>query len=618
MGSVLMLCGLAGVLFGILYCDPVVHSSPPVQNELNTNNYAVVLDCDDNKTTAFIYKWGSSVNGDPVVELATDDFNVPLTKKVFGGIARFALNATSIYSHLDPLIKWAKHVIPEDAEVSIHAKVRDNLLTLTPWERFRLINPINSKLQSSGFRFKGSFVGYLPMEEQAVFSLQSVNYFFGDPELATYGSLILGKHAISKAYLPMAQAYASDINIGARLHDVTVKTSYHVGMEDIRNKFDLLLLRMKRNNSHAIDPCLPKGTHENVTVVDEQGAEHALQSVGSGDFQHCSNLMSRFFYIPAQQSYDGLEKRYVAVDKYNMIKMMFGLDEETSVADLKQKVEAVCNRTWERPQYHGHNSERGGHHASGAGHHWKHNEGGEGKRGDSVEKEGERGGRHHASGGGHHWKNGEDHNEGGEGQNGEGKNGEYGRHHRCGGHHKHWKHGGSEGSGENQESDERSEESEGSVEKESQSGENGRHHRCGGHHKHWKHGGHGENATQNGENGENRENGHRRCHGRHRNWWLQKCFVGTYTVSLLEDMYGFTNGHSNDKIIWKDVSWTYGYVLSEVAATNSRPISRPDDDVQENITGVIVLLVSTALMLVGLIFFMLERRIQYMPLRSEV
>lgn len=579
MGSILMLCGLAGVLFGILYCGPVLNKPTPAQAGLITNNYAVVLDCDDNMTTAFIYKWGRSADGAPVVELATDDFNVPLTKRVFGGIARFALNATSIYSYLDPLTKWAKSVLPEDADVSIHAKIRDNMLGLSSWERFRLINPINSKLQSTGFRFKGSYVGYLTLKEQAVFGLQSVNSFYGDSELATYGSLTLGRHAISKAYLPMAQAYATDINIGARLHDVSVVSSNHMGAEDIKNKYNLFLLG-RANLSRAVDPCLPKGLSENISVVDEKGTQHIFHSVGSGNFQECRDWLSQFFYIPQEQSLESLDKRYVAIDKYNFIKMMFKLDEETSVAMLKQKVEQVCNQTWMTPRHGEH-----GEYPSSTGRYGGHHAASGGEQGGHHAASGEQGGFHSASGQGGHPSStgnfdGNWHNGGGGKKEGGEKEGWSGN--KEGGEKEGWNGKGGDGA---------------------------RHH--GGHH--WKD---GENRTEHGEGGR-----HRHCHGGRRNWWLQKCFVGTYTVSVLENMYGFTNDHANDKIIWKDISWTHGYVLSEIAETNSRPPPAPSSSrltLGENMTGVIVLLVSTALMLVGLILFMLQRRIQYMPLRSEV
>jgi hypothetical protein len=96
-----MLGGLAGVLFGVLYCDPVRRDSPIRDT---TNNYgmllvylglflpvlifdeAVILDCEDNKTTAFIYKWGRGADGLPVVSIATNDFNVPHINSNFGGM----------------------------------------------------------------------------------------------------------------------------------------------------------------------------------------------------------------------------------------------------------------------------------------------------------------------------------------------------------------------------------------------------------------------------------------------------------------------------------------------------------------------------------------------------
>lgn len=360
LSGLLMLAGIVGI---IVTC--VVRVQEHYQD--TSLDYGIIMDAGSSSTKAYIYQWEHKTSILlPVISLSLNDDNVLQQYKVSPGIAFLAPNYSRVGDYLDPIIEWAKSIIPDHRikYTPIFFQGTGALRELSNMSSAALITNVRYKLLDSDFYFDNTFASVLSGTDEAGYGFLAVNSLFekfqadeDTSNIVTYGSLDLGSVSSSIAFMsedtpPAPYAFTSNFN--GTVFTIYAQSNDGLGINVARYAFNMSLLgnSIPPSGTVIFNPCVPVGYFENMTVSFDNGLTstqnwYYMTGAASNSTYSCDLLVQSFVNtLTKSLAVPPVTGTFAVSDHYIDVKKFFKLKDNANILELGAKVNSFCDLTY--------------------------------------------------------------------------------------------------------------------------------------------------------------------------------------------------------------------------------------------------------------------------------
>jgi len=366
----------AGVL--LLAVAAVVTAVLVTRRGGGSREYGVMLDAGSSGTRAYVYSWPHrKANTVPIVNSAEDVGIVQerslqnglTSSEVKPGIAR--INASLVATYLQPLVDWAKTVVPAArvASTPIYLRATAGMRLLPVPEQEQIIAAVRRALAASGFRFdKDDWAKVISGEDEGIYGWVTTSYLTGALFGASggdVGALDMGGASLQITFVPNDPPLVDKhmITIAASPYTLYTHTFLARGQDLTISRTNEAVVRAAMVNGTAPDvvaqPCYLQGYRERyMAAVD--GRNHTL--AGSGEAAACEELLKDLLNLTAPCpvapcSFDGayqppLRGKFYAMSGFYYTASFLGVSTRntTSLKEIRARALQFCSLTWAQAQ----------------------------------------------------------------------------------------------------------------------------------------------------------------------------------------------------------------------------------------------------------------------------
>ncbi|KAI8886310.1 hypothetical protein K501DRAFT_244253 [Backusella circina FSU 941] len=357
--------------------------------------YGVFIDAGSSGSRVYIYSWKDNqhvmrewkpeeLRGKlPTVERGDKD-GLKWTTRQEPGISSFANRVHDISEHLEPLLSFAKEVVPEESHTSTPLFLMATAgMRLLPEEQQQDLLSAACQYIHNRTTFTSecdSQVTVIPGSSEGVYGWIAVNYLMGgfDYGKDTFGFLDMGGASAQIAFEPKQKTDHEWANINFKTldgqslsYDVFVATFLGYGSNEARRRYleERVRLLYEENrganllNEHHLlpmdDPCLPL----NLNLTDTT-TSIGLELHGTGDFNQCLSythpLLNKNMECPTEPclldgvhtpQIDWTESTFVGISEYWYSSHdILGLGGVYDFKEYEKKASDYCEKDWSTKQ----------------------------------------------------------------------------------------------------------------------------------------------------------------------------------------------------------------------------------------------------------------------------
>eukprot|EP00210_Caulerpa_lentillifera_P003414 g3257.t1 len=308
---------------------------------------------------------------------------------------------------LDPLLKWAKAVIPasvrEKTPICLFASA--GMREMDKLQSNALVYVIHSILANSGFKYNSRCVEVISGTEEGLFGWVSLNHYLGtfnfsiskrskspkspltvketlheenSPTMSNelvkdkhnfkhvhsarqesprkwIGAMDLGGSSLEITF-PTNDELVKKLNIQGTEYRVESRTFEHLGLN---KAFETSLMLVSGNKSQKnpplfSHPCLQRGFQLNETI-EVQRKKFVLVGVeGDTSWEHCMNLVNKVIYKSLtceadrclSKDFNAHDHRLIGMNGLYVVWSFYNLTTEAPLAQLEEKGKEFCSRDW--------------------------------------------------------------------------------------------------------------------------------------------------------------------------------------------------------------------------------------------------------------------------------
>lgn len=304
------------------------HFSPPgtvpSEHSPSVYSYGVVVDAGSSSSKVQLYRWPPHT-GNPAsllhIQPISDEYGLPLRKKIEPGIATYVNTPEEAYQSLVPLLDFALNHIPELkwSQTTLYVLCTAGMRFLGDVDQAAILGHLSHSIALNyPFYLPQDAIQVISGQMEGVYSWLTINYLMHrfDPEhhhldtqrssgdggavVGTVGSLDMGGASMQIAFeVPLSvdspASQTVDINLGCGIQDskhkhrVYIDTYLGFGANEALRLYRKLLFQNYRNRSSTQpveDPCSPVGMDEPITQADQTLTLH-----GTGNFDSCRTAL---------------------------------------------------------------------------------------------------------------------------------------------------------------------------------------------------------------------------------------------------------------------------------------------------------------------------------------
>ena len=314
---------------------------------LSKTKYAIMMDAGSSGTRAYVYTW-ETTTGIPDVQPAANKSSQWIIKAPVR-LADAAADPSAIAKIFQPIIEYTEARIPKQyiphTHVYVYATAGMRLLTAPDRERVieMAFNYLSTK---SNYVIKRQNIKVIDGIEEGVYGWLSVNHLQGNLKnnLPTRGAIDLGGASFQIA-LQVADGElvndATTVTIGPKKIRVFAHSYLGYGV-DVSSKTITKSIAAVKMSNDITSPCYPKGY---TTTVGK------IKVTGTGNFDQCADLTEKILIEgPDFETVNvpGLAKTKEIVGMANLyfVNSFYGLPEDSTFEDLRQKGTELCGSEW--------------------------------------------------------------------------------------------------------------------------------------------------------------------------------------------------------------------------------------------------------------------------------
>ncbi|KAL0486860.1 ectonucleoside triphosphate diphosphohydrolase [Acrasis kona] len=350
------------VLLCFLVCDAYT-LSVTLRNFLSNPSrkcYGVVFDAGSSGTRVYVYKWECRKTfSTPKVDIAEQ---IP-EFKINPGIALFKDNPQEAGPSLEPLITYAKKIIPNDqlswTPIFLRATAGMRLITLDQQEA--ILSSIRKTFKNSGFKLqKDEWVRVITGEEEGKFGWVATNYLHNlirndiKPQ-DTRAMIECGGASVQITFVQPTQPPINKIEVSfPDINTYNLYTFSYLGYGQDRALEAVIKQRIKPNNPGIVEcPCLHSG-YNNTNVYSE---DPSLRVIGTGNSTACIESIASHFNVSNSCTDCSINGNYYpnipngmtidGVSAFSLPAVFFELKDSSYTTDqLWSVTEGFCKRNW--------------------------------------------------------------------------------------------------------------------------------------------------------------------------------------------------------------------------------------------------------------------------------
>jgi apyrase len=309
--------------------------------------YAIMMDAGSSGTRAYVYTW-ETTSGIPDVRPAENKSNQWIIKAPVR-LSDAASDPGKIAQIFLPIIEYTSKRIPEEyiprTHVYVYATAGMRLLTAPDRERVIEMS-YNYLSQHSKFVIKRKNIRVIDGIEEGVYGWLSVNHLQGNLKnnLPTKGAIDLGGASFQIALQVGDDDLVNDaltVTIGPKKIRVFAHSYLGYGV-DVSSRTITKSIAAVKMSSDIDNPCFPVGY---TTKVGE------IKVNGTGNFDQCAALTEKILVEgPNFETVNipGLAqtKEFVGMANLYFVNDFYGLKEDSTFAELKEKGMELCSTPW--------------------------------------------------------------------------------------------------------------------------------------------------------------------------------------------------------------------------------------------------------------------------------
>ncbi|KAI8985167.1 nucleoside phosphatase family-domain-containing protein [Pilobolus umbonatus] len=373
----------------------------PLDNWEDNRRYGIIIDAGSSGSRVYVYSWKDyghmkqvekELQGKiPIVERADKD-GLKWTTRTEPGLSTYATQTNEVGGYLDPLLNFAKEVVPLDhhASTPIYLMATAGMRLLPILQQNELLETTCNHITSStSFHISdcNNNIRIIPGELEGVYGWVAINYLMGGfdnmavdmEQHHTFGFLDMGGASAQIAFEPdhhMKEEHKSDLTqvelrtLDGRsiVYDVFVTTFLGYGSNEARRRYleERVKAMFEESNGrnlldehhllHFDDPCLSS----NLNITDTYSTSVALSLHGTGDFNECmkftEHLLNKDAECPNEPClFNGVHtpeinwsvNKFVGISEYWYSSHdILGLGGVYDFIEYENKAGEYCSRDW--------------------------------------------------------------------------------------------------------------------------------------------------------------------------------------------------------------------------------------------------------------------------------